>query len=114
MMLHIVLQQHVRRERVFRDRFNPFDAMHEDLFVTRYRFSKHAFGDICALLVDCEPTTRRSCALSVSMQLCIALRFYSQGGYLAAVADVHHVSKTQQRLLLLKLPMPCLKCFLIT
>ena len=30
----------------------------------------------------------------MSLQACIALRFFAQGGYLSSVGDIHHVSKS--------------------
>ena len=48
----------------------------------------------CEIVQDLRHPTTRSNSLSVSLQLCIACRFYSLGGYLSAIADVHHVRKT--------------------
>ena len=93
-MIHLITQEDLRRQRVFRDRFNPFDSMEEKEFISRYRFDKHSFGNLCSVVEEAKHPTGRSCSLSVSLQLCIALRFYWQGGYLSIIADIHHVSKT--------------------
>ena len=81
----------MRRERIFRDRSNPFDFMHENLFIARYRFPKHVFTFLCSLLVSLQPSCRQSQPLPVSLQLCITLHFFAQGGYLSHAGDIHNV-----------------------
>ena len=69
----------LRRERIFRDRCDPFDFPDTVLY-ERYRFSGDGLRYICALL---EPyvanATHRSLALTVPQTVCIALRFFATG-----------------------------------
>lgn len=89
----LFVQNQLRRQRIFRDRYNPLDFMREDLFIARYRFTKHTFIELCDLVHNVERVTNRNYALPVSLQLAVALRFYSQGGYISQSADIHHISK---------------------
>lgn len=95
-MIHLVqIHRALRRERVFRDRFDPIDSMREDLFVLRYRLPKFICLQLCnTILSHLEPITNDNFALSSSIQLCVALRFFSQGCYLSSVGDIHHLSNT--------------------
>ena len=91
--MHLIQNFNTRRDRIFRDRFNPLDSMREDLFIARYRFSKLVFLHLCEIVQENERQTKRNLPLPVSLQLAVALRFFSQGGYLSKVGDVHHISK---------------------
>jgi hypothetical protein len=88
-----IVRRALRRERVFRDRQNPFDFPDSYLY-ERYRFSAEGMSYLCELL---EPhitnVTRRSHALTVPQMVCIALRFFASGTYLYAVGDAENLGK---------------------
>ncbi|XP_064643035.1 putative nuclease HARBI1 [Lineus longissimus] len=83
----------IRRERIFRDRFDPIDSMREDLFMKRYRFPKNICIDFCReLSAELQHPTERNHALTVSMQVRTALRFFASGNNQSSVWDNHHIS----------------------
>ena len=47
-----------------------------------------------------ERETKRNSSLPVSLQACVAMRFFAQGWYLATIGDIHHVSKSTACLVL--------------
>lgn len=74
-----------RRERVFRDRSNPFDT-DDDLTMFRlYRFTRIGCSHIIDRLTPrLQHPTRRNHALSPCLQVFIALRFYATGEILTS------------------------------
>ncbi|CAK6977013.1 putative nuclease HARBI1 [Scomber scombrus] len=89
----LIVRGALRRERVFRDRCNPFDVP-DDILYERYRFSADGLRYICQLM---EPyvanVTHRSRALTVPQTVCIALRFFATGIYMHGVGDAENLSK---------------------
>jgi hypothetical protein len=89
--------QNLRKERVFRDRMNPLEVYNDSECVQRFRFNRQAISDICALISEeIERPTKRSQALPVVIQVCTALRFYSQGAFYRATGDCLNISKASQ------------------
>ena len=88
-----VLARAIRRERVFRDRMNAFDAYDDVDFKFRYRFHKETvrslidelYGDLDNVYV--KPTDVDPC-----IQVLIALRFYANGSHQRTIGDLHGVS----------------------
>ena len=65
----------LNRERVFRDRQNPFDLNERDT-VTKYRLHRQSIIYLCDLLSeDLERPTARCNALSVGIQIFATLRY---------------------------------------
>ncbi|XP_041669111.1 putative nuclease HARBI1 [Cheilinus undulatus] len=88
-----IVRRALRRERIFRDRFNPFDLPDEILY-ERYRFSSHGLRYICELLQPyVKIVTLRSRALTVPQTVCIALKFFATGTYMHAVGNAENLSK---------------------
>ena len=87
-------QNHLRRNRVFRDRLHPLDAYNDTEIISRYRLSRplilQLYDDI---RVDIEPQTRRSHAIPGILQLFSALRFYATGTFQAVIGDSVGVHK---------------------
>lgn len=89
LVLHhdMLVHRALRRERVFRDRIDPFDFSDEHL-LRYYRFPRRD------LLVWCDklephigPKTRRSHAVPTYLQVLLAFRFYASGSFQSVIAD---------------------------
>ena len=66
-----------QRLRKFRDRENPMENLSREQFQYRYRVTKEIAADLCNLLLnELNRPTRRSQALPVSLQLCIAWKYF--------------------------------------
>ena len=88
-----ILRRALRRERVFRDRYDPFSFNDERLY-ERYRFSGAGLRYICRILSPrISNSTARSHALTVAQQVCIAMRFFACGTFLYTVGDAENLSK---------------------
>ena len=73
-------------------RIDPYELSDEQFF-SRYRFPKDTVVDTCdKYSTQLERCKRRSTNLSVETQLCCALRYFSQGGYLPVIGDLHGIS----------------------
>ncbi|XP_072050892.1 putative nuclease HARBI1 [Amphiura filiformis] len=82
-----------RRERVFRDRLNPFDEYDNVDMYKRYRFTRLGCQHIIDLLQDeLQPDTLRNHSIPPSLQVFIALRFYARGKVIDSSGDKHNVS----------------------
>lgn len=78
----------IRRERVFRDRSNPFDVYDDLDFWMRYRFSKPSVIRIADLVrTNIQHRTNRSKPFAAEIQVLIALRFYATGSFQRIVGD---------------------------
>ena len=76
--------------RIFRDRENPMENLSREQFQYRYRDTKEIAADLCNLLQDeLNRPTRRSQALPVSLQLCIALKYFATGSFQQGTGDIH-------------------------
>ena len=89
-----LLQQRIHQlhRRVFRDRQNPIDYMDDTELRKKYRLDQQTLLQLCnELQNDLQRPTKRSCALPVSLQVTIALRFYATSSFQAVLADGHGV-----------------------
>ncbi|XP_040071348.1 putative nuclease HARBI1 [Ixodes scapularis] len=78
----------MRRQRVLRDRLNPFEDFDEDGLQQRFRFGRAGIMFLAdTLRPDLERRTRRSRALSAEQQVIIALQFYATGNFLITAGD---------------------------
>ena len=85
-------QQFTRR--LFRDRTNPLDFLSDQKITRNYPFDREGIYTLCdELREDLEKSTKRSRSLPVSLQIMIALRYYSSGSYMNVIGDAHGVSK---------------------
>ncbi|XP_064620735.1 putative nuclease HARBI1 [Lineus longissimus] len=82
----------VEQTRNFRQRINPFEDFDDDNFFRKYRFPKPIFTELLDILEPAlERNTHRSHVLDSSLQLCTAVRYFAQGGFLPMVGDVHGI-----------------------
>ncbi|XP_041362146.1 putative nuclease HARBI1 [Gigantopelta aegis] len=85
----------MRRERVFRDRDDPYDSLSEECFRMRFRLTKNTVQNVTDMVrQDIEQPTRRNHDVSSELQVLIALRFYATGGFQLTMAGVHGLSQT--------------------
>ena len=78
--------------RNYRQRVNIFDINDAD-FLDRHRFPKDAVMDICDILrSNLERFTHRSLSLSVETQVCVAMQYYSVGGFMREIGDLYGIS----------------------
>lgn len=84
-----------RRNRVFRERFNPLQQLDNAELYSRYRFRRADILRIVDLLRnDLEFGIRRRDTLSAEMQVLVALRFYASGSFQNVVGDTVNVHKS--------------------
>ena len=88
------LRRRRRRDRIFRDRDNPLDYETEEAIVSKYRLPRHIIIQLCQQFEhELQRPTLRSCALTVSLQIMVALRFFATGSFQAVVGDIHNISR---------------------
>ncbi|XP_041376731.1 putative nuclease HARBI1 [Gigantopelta aegis] len=84
----------MRRERVFRDRDNPFDCLSDERFRMRFRLSKNIVHVITDMVrANIEQPTRRNHAVPCELQVLLAFRFYATGGFQLTMANLHGLSQ---------------------
>ena len=85
-----------RKERTFRlpDDFSLDDFTDEELR-SRYRFGRESIEFLSELLRDdLERDTSRNHALSTTVQVLVALRFFASGSFLQVIGDTLGLSKS--------------------
>ena len=89
-LLHLQDQErnHLRRNRVFRDRTNPLDPYDDVDIKSRYRLTRQLIMDLYDLIgAELEPATMRNHAIPGMIQIFIALRYYATNSYYSLVGD---------------------------
>ncbi len=93
-MMHNANQRAMRRERVFRDHFNPLEGRQEVEIKARWRFFSPTVKKICDIVTPrIQHPTRRSHSLPPLLQTLCALRFYATGGYYMLVGDTQNIAE---------------------
>lgn len=91
----LVLRRNLRRDRIFRDRTNPFDVYDDVDLYSRFRFRRADILDLCNVIEDdIDHPFQRKGSLTPLMQLMIALRFYASGCFQEVVGDLFGVDKS--------------------
>ena len=91
---YVLMIRSLRRERVFRDRSNPFDIYGETEFTIRYRLSKStAHLLIEEIRPQLQRQTRRNHAITPEEQVFAFLRFLASGNFYTSIGDLHGLSK---------------------
>lgn len=84
----------LRRERIFRDRQNPFEYYDDIDFRNRFRFTKPAAMVIIEMLRDeVQHPTARNHAVPAHLQILAVLRFFATGSFQIVVGDVTGLSQ---------------------
>ena len=86
--LRLLHRRLFRRERIFRDRTNPFDMYSDHDMFMRYRFGKGDLWQICDVLSDeLSFANARLGSTSPIIQLLLTLRILACGGFLLDTGD---------------------------
>ena len=85
----------LRRERLFRDRTNPFDVYDSEDIYNRYRFTCEGIRFLIENLDGLEPATRRSHSISKELKVFIGLRFLATGSYQSLVGNELDIQLSQ-------------------
>uniref|UniRef100_A0A8C5DIM1 Nuclease HARBI1 n=1 Tax=Gouania willdenowi TaxID=441366 RepID=A0A8C5DIM1_GOUWI len=89
----LIIRRAMRRERVFRDRGDPF-ALPDNEIHERYKFSREGMLFLCALLLPhIEHRKEGTRALSPLQMVCYGLCFLAPGLCLYSVGDAERLSK---------------------
>ena len=71
------------------------DYMDDDELISRYRLPRECIFDLCdQLAAELQQSTLLSCALSVTTQILVALRFYATGSMQRVAGDLHGISQS--------------------
>ena len=94
LLLHLQNRQRQRQQQftrgLFRDRTNPLDFLSDQQIIRNYRLDREGIYTLCdELREDLEKSAKRS----RSLQIMIALRYYSNGSYMNVIGDAHGVRK---------------------
>ncbi|CAL2052421.1 unnamed protein product [Caenorhabditis brenneri] len=84
---------HVRQPRIFRDRSNPFDTLSDEQFRIRYRFTRHGFFTVLALIENSITTSDRSNALLPAQRMALTLQSLASNTFQILVGDMAGVSQ---------------------
>ena len=92
--LRLLHRRLFRRERLFRDRTNPFDMYSDHDMFMRYRFGKGDLWQICEVLSDeLSFANARLGSTSPIIQLLLTLRILACGGFLLDTGDSFGLTK---------------------
>lgn len=90
---YVLMMRALRRERVFRDRSNPFDCYNERNFRLRYRLTMPCVKLLISRIrANIEYPTNRSSAVSPELQTFVFLRFLATDQFYHEVGDIHGLS----------------------
>ena len=90
-----IIENSLRRQRVFRDRLNPMDAYSDFDFIARYRITKYMFVDLLnKISTKLNRSTARSHSIAPTTQLAVALQFLATGTFQTVIASAHGISQT--------------------
>ncbi len=93
--LRLQVQRGLRRERVFRDRTNPFDLFDDIDFYERYRFDKASVHYLMETFCpDLTNATQRSQPVPPPIQMCIALRYLASNSQEQVIGDTVGLHKS--------------------
>ena len=86
----------LNRERILRDRTNPFDYLSDDAFRERFRFRKHVFLEILNSIDDVDESLvfrEKECSLPLMRQLMVCLQYLATNKFQLSIADEFLVSQ---------------------
>ncbi|XP_046543314.1 putative nuclease HARBI1 [Haliotis rubra] len=91
----ILNRRNIKRERIFRDRTQILDTLTDTELIARYRFPRHNILQLVDRVSSAiARPTKRSCALPAHVQVLATLRYYSKGGFLSELGDIHGIAKS--------------------
>ncbi|KAK3751448.1 hypothetical protein RRG08_051173 [Elysia crispata] len=82
------------RPRLFRERQNPLELFDDLELYTKFRFTREGIFQLCEELNEfLQNTGGNGGSLSVSIQVCLALRFFATGTFQDAVGELIGVAQ---------------------
>ena len=89
------MRRNLRRDRIFRDRFNPLDNYDDDDLMKRFRMPRHVILEVIDLIeAEIEHPTQRSHAIPSSLQVLCALRYFATGNFQFVSGDLTGISQS--------------------
>ena len=82
------IRHSIRRERVFRDRYNPLEALNENEFMELYRLRKSTVIDLLKMGIGQIPISKRSHSIPPAIQLCSTLNILATGATLRKTGEL--------------------------
>lgn len=93
-MIHLMGAHQLRKERVFRDRYDPLDNWTDEELLKQCRFDRASILFICDLLKDpLEHKTKRNHALPLHLQVILSLRYFATGSMQSVLGNIIHVEQ---------------------
>jgi len=95
LIFSLVVRRNLRRERIFRDRQNPFDVYDDVDLYSRFRFRREDIIYLCDMIADDidHPMPRKG-SLPPLMQMMVALRFYASGCFQIVIGDIFGIDRS--------------------
>ena len=93
--LTINAKRTLRRQRLFRDRQNPFEVYDEAEILARYRFTTDGIKFLCDTLDGLESPTQRNYALPKHLKVFIGLRYLATGAFQSLLGDELSIQVSQ-------------------
>lgn len=84
----------LRRQRVFRDRYNPFDWMDDQYILENYRFDRESIFEITRKISAIIGRSNRGHNISPLISVLTALKFFANGSSIRTIAEQFGVAKT--------------------
>ena len=89
-----LVERLIRKEKVVRDRSNPFTAYSDDEFIDRFRLTKECVIQLDDIGEYLEPKQKKMLSISPLNQFLIASRFYATGCFLRVSGDLFGVHES--------------------
>jgi len=84
----------LRRQRIFRDRYNPFDWMDDERTLENYRFDRETIMEITTKVSARIEKFHRGQNITSLIKVLITLKFFANGSTIRAIAEQFSVAKT--------------------
>lgn len=90
----LLMRRNFRRQRILRDRTNPFDVYGDVELFARFRFRREDVITLVDLFGDeLEHPLPRGGSLPPLMQVLVALRFFATGGFQRTIGDLFKIDR---------------------
>ena len=91
----LIMNKSMKRQRVIKDRFNPYENYDEISFIRRYRLSKGCFVELLNLIKsDLDNKVENSANIPLLIKLAIVLRFYATGHFQITEGDLDGIHQS--------------------
>ena len=83
-----MVERALRRERVFKDRYNPLESLTEPQFMELYRLRKATVAELINMGVGKDPLTKRSHSIPQAIQICATLNILATSGTIRKTGEL--------------------------